>query len=110
MTCYIPALRAAAACALALAATLTMTGEARPQALARCGDAAAIADHLVTRYHEAPLFEGLDGGGNTVTLLFANPATGTWTLLRVHPDGTACMIAAGEAAALIGGLFYGDPA
>ncbi len=38
---------------------------------------------------------------------FANPVTGTWTILASRPDGVACLVASGE---LYEAVPVGDPA
>jgi hypothetical protein len=38
---------------------------------------------------------GLQSNGNLLQV-FASEATGTWTLVTMHPSGTACLIGAGD--------------
>ena len=51
-------------------------------------------DGLASRYAETPRTSGL--AGNQLLVITASDA-GTWTALMVNPDGTACMVSAGEA-------------
>ena len=60
-----------------------------------CGMRAALAAQLATEWAERPAALGLGDDGAAVELLLsANGAT--WSLLRVWPDGSACLIGAGE--------------
>ena len=67
-----------------------------------CQPAPELMQHLVRDYNEQALFTGLGIQiGNTGeaytggTMLTVNQSTGTWTLLTVYGDGTACVTAAG---------------
>lgn len=53
------------------------------------------AAHLSKQYAERPVGVGLKTDGN-VLQIFASRKTGTWTLLSIRPDGTSCVIAAGQ--------------
>ena len=54
-----------------------------------------LAEELGRRYAERPVAFGLQGNGNLLPV-FASGATGTWTLVTMHPSGTACLIGAGD--------------
>lgn len=59
-----------------------------------CGDRASMVEKLVNKYGESKR-----GGGMAGALLlevWANCITGTWTVLKTYPRGTACVMAAGE--------------
>jgi len=56
------------------------------------------AKHLSTKWQEVPVFTGRLGRQVTIRL-FANPTTGTWTLLFVRAQ-TSCVRAAGRDAKL----------
>ena len=68
-----------------------------------CGPVLAMLAENVHEFEEKPLFSGsgivisTDGtpyqGG---VMFFVNQDTGTWSLLTLYPDGTACVTAAGS--------------
>ena len=60
-----------------------------------CAPRAAVVARLARDFGETPRGLGLAGAERLVEL-FASKDTGTWTLLRTAPDGTACLIAAGH--------------
>jgi hypothetical protein len=60
-----------------------------------CAPRAAVVARLARDFGETPRGLGLAGETRMVEL-FASAATGTWTLLRTAPDGTACLLAAGR--------------
>ena len=51
-------------------------------------------DGLAEKYDETPRMSGLAG---TQLLIITASEAGTWTALMVNPDGSACLVAAGEA-------------
>lgn len=51
-------------------------------------------DGLEAKYAETPRMSGLAG---TQLLVITASEAGTWTALLVNPDGSACMVSAGEA-------------
>lgn len=73
--------------------------------LAACAPAAAqtancalhvdIIGGLAERYGERLVMSGLNADGS-MTEMFANTLTGTWTALIRQPNGMACMVGAGE--------------
>ena len=72
--------------------------------LATCAPAAAapqcaihvdIVDGLAERYGERLVMSGLNADGS-MTEMFANTLTGTWTAIIRQPNGMACMVGAGE--------------
>ncbi len=74
--------------ALALLAT-----EAAAQST--CKQREDVIGHLAKKYGEAPVALGVTNKGGLVEVL----ATGngnTWTIIVSQPNGTSCMIAAGE--------------
>jgi len=58
-----------------------------------CGPTQEIYDSLA-KYHEERIYAGLNGQSFFET--WANQSTGTWTILRTTPDGTSCIMAAGD--------------
>jgi hypothetical protein len=54
-----------------------------------------LAKELGRRYAERPVALGLQSNGNLLQV-FASEATGTWTLVTMHPSGTACLIGVGD--------------
>ncbi|MBT5414236.1 MAG: hypothetical protein HOH66_03120 [Rhodospirillaceae bacterium] len=60
----------------------------------RCGERASIVTMLNSTHGEVPVTRALMGPVVIETL--AGPL-GSWTALRVHADGSACIIAFGEA-------------
>lgn len=54
----------------------------------------AIA-HLSTKYTESPVAMGLAANGGVVEML-TSPNGKTWSILITMPDGTTCLVAAGE--------------
>ncbi len=95
--------------ALALAAALTLSAPctpayaktAPPHAAPKaappplCAPLTAHAAYLARRWGERPFAPGRIGRAATV-ILFVNPATRTWTLIRVLAAGVGCAIGAGR--------------
>lgn len=79
---------------IAAAALPTFLSAASAQAIV-CGPHQQLADLLGAQYHEVREGMGLSKSG-TVMEVFTSPA-GTWTIVRSAPDGTACIVDAGEA-------------
>jgi hypothetical protein len=61
-----------------------------------CGKRADIIRQLDEKYGETRRSLGLAGGRGVVEL-YASDETGSWTILLTSPQGTACMMASGEA-------------
>jgi altronate dehydratase len=51
---------------------------------------------LADKYKEAPVFGGIARDGTWRVSVYANPVTGTFTLVLVTADGTACLGLVGE--------------
>ncbi len=66
-----------------------------------CASHEIVAARLMAGWAETRQVVGLASDG-AVLEVFANPETGTWTLLRSTPDGRACIVAAG-------GSYSADP-
>lgn len=80
---------------LLLALAWIATGAAEAQA-ANCAPRAVVLERLAERYGETRQGIGL-GGSGTVVEMFANPQTGTWTLLATNTAGVTCLVASGHA-------------
>ena len=61
---------------------------------AGCGAPQTIAEALARGYREAPLATALLPDGRLMTLFVS--ATGSWTITAQRPDGSSCIVAAGE--------------
>jgi hypothetical protein len=77
----------------------------------RCGDRFKLMYRLANEYLEAPMAQWIDGQGNHVEL-WANPKTGTMTLLVTVPGKQVCIGSVGK---MFEGVFDyhptpGDPA
>lgn len=82
---------------LAAAVGLSMLSLVTPAAAqAVCGTRTDFIEHLAQRHKEAPTAMGLASNGKLVEIL-TNSETHTWTIIVTNPDGSACVIAAGEA-------------
>ncbi len=61
-----------------------------------CGKRSDMIRQLGEKYGETRRSFGLAGGSGVVEL-YASEETGSWTILLTNPQGTACMMAAGQA-------------
>jgi hypothetical protein len=82
-----------------LARALTALGllAATPSARAdqACAERALVVQRLAERYGETLRSMGLHQGDALVEI-YSSDATGTWTILMTRPDGTTCLLAAGQ--------------
>lgn len=60
-----------------------------------CGDRKAILHALADRYDEAPVAAGVASNGIVVEVL-TSPDGKSWTIVASNPDGTSCLLAAGD--------------
>jgi hypothetical protein len=65
---------------------------AQPQ----CDQRNSVLGHLAENYKEAPVAFGVTSDGRLIEVLSTNGG-GTWTIIVSMPNGTTCLIAAGEA-------------
>ena len=72
---------------------LWFSGPAAAQSL--CGQRADMLNGLDGAYTEAPSAMGLSNGGGVVEIL-TSPKGKTWTIIVTLPNGTSCLIVAGE--------------
>jgi len=54
-----------------------------------------VVGHLAKKYGEAPVAIGVTNKGGLVEVLTTGDGN-TWTIIVSMPNGTACMVAAGE--------------
>lgn len=81
--------RAAASFGLLLAAS---TAHAQSQT---CAKRTQVVERLSEKYGETLQSVGMHSN-NGLLEVYASEATGTWTILVTTPDGTSCLIAAGQ--------------
>lgn len=82
--------------ATALAVALVVGFRATASAQSLCTTRAEVTKQLDSRYSEAPVAIGLSRNGGVVEV-FSTSDGSTWTMIITMPDGTSCMMAAGEA-------------
>ena len=69
-----------------------------------CDPVLTMSDIVMNKYGEQPLFQGqgLQFAAQTgqafrsSMMFFVNQDSGTWSLISLYPDGTACMVANGR--------------
>jgi hypothetical protein len=69
---------------------------AMPAAAQQCAPRDYIAGFLLDNYGERVTATGLDINGTLMTM-WANTATGTWTLTATNAQGVTCLLAEGQA-------------
>ena len=62
---------------------------------AACSPRTDVLGHLAKKYGEAPVAIGVTNKGGLVEVLTTGDGD-TWTIIVSMPNGTACMVAAGE--------------
>ena len=85
-------LRLAFVSAAVLATVLAEPARAQQPA---CTNRADVVNHLAQKYAEAPIAMGLANNGGVIEVLSSKTGD-SWTIIITMPNGTACMIAAGE--------------
>ncbi len=80
--------------ALALVPASTL-GSFETAAQTACSPRSDVLGHLAKKYGEAPVAIGVTNKGGLVEVLTTGDGT-TWTIIVSQPNGTACMVAAGE--------------
>jgi hypothetical protein len=90
--------------ALALLLALVPIGAAAQNV---CADVAETRRQLAEKYGEQRAFHGLSASGAMVEV-WVNPDTGSYTAIRVLPNGKACLVDAGEAGTTVA-LALGRP-
>ena len=77
-------------------ALLTALNAAQAQtARSFCGERDQIVDTLTGRMGETAQSWGM-GPNNRIVEVFASEETGSWTITITAPDGTTCLVAAGQ--------------
>ena len=61
----------------------------------QCDQRARVLGHLAQKYKEAPVAIGVTTSGGMVEVLTTGDG-GTWTIILSNPNGTSCLVAAGE--------------
>lgn len=61
-----------------------------------CGEYDQLRSYLADEFNEQPTSSGLADDG-TIMQVFASMSAGTWTMVSVQADGTACVLATGQA-------------
>jgi hypothetical protein len=74
---------------------LAGTPSAKAEARQACAERALVVQRLAERYGETLRSMGLQQN-NGVVEIYSSEATGTWTILMTRPDGTTCLLAAGQ--------------
>ncbi len=64
-------------------------------AQSNCAPHNEVVDQLAKKYGEAPVAIGVTSGGGLVEVLTTSDGT-TWTMILSMPNGTTCLVAAGE--------------
>jgi hypothetical protein len=79
---------------LALVPVLTL-GSFEAAAQSACSPRTDVVGHLAQKYGEAPVAIGVTNKGGLVEVLTTGDGN-TWTIIVSMPNGTSCMVAAGE--------------
>ncbi len=79
---------------LALVPVLTL-GSFEAAAQSACSPRSEVVGHLAKKYGEAPVAIGVTNKGGLVEVRTTSDGN-TWTIIVSMPNGTACMVAAGE--------------
>ncbi len=79
---------------LALVPVLTL-GSFEAAAQSACKPRTDVVGHLAKKYGEAPVAIGVTNKGGLIEVLTTGDGD-TWTIIVSMPNGTSCMVAAGE--------------
>jgi hypothetical protein len=93
--------------ALIVLASMGVPGAASAQQL--CAEHADVVKQLDARHAEAPVAFGITANGGVIEV-FSTGDGSTWTMVLTTPDGTTCMLAAGEAWETLPSLMAGPRA
>jgi hypothetical protein len=76
--------------------TLAISSPSNAQTiLSNCNTFENTQTLLTEKYGEAPFWEGLNANGQVLYQGWINQETGSWSLLAILPDGTACLFTDG---------------
>ena len=89
-----PHLRRLARLAIATS-LLAATPAANAEETAACAERAGVVRKLQEKFGETLRSLGLQRD-DAVVEVYASEATGTWTILMTRPDGSTCLLAAGQ--------------
>lgn len=89
-------------------ATAMLAGLAIQPVNSVCAERQALLASLNREYSENPTALGLANNGSVLELLTTRDGK-TWTLLMTKPDGTSCVVAAGEAWETVSQVASGEP-
>lgn len=78
-----------------LALGTTMNAAQAQTARSICGDRDQIVETLTGRLGETPQSWGMGPSGRIIEV-YASEETGTWTITITAPNGTTCLVAAGQ--------------
>ena len=78
-----------------LSVAMITPAAAQQQQQPACTKRTDVVEHLAGKYKEAPVAIGLANNGGVIEVLSSQTGT-SWTIIITMPNGTSCMIAAGE--------------
>lgn len=81
--------------AFAFAAALSLPLPALAAGNMACSERADVLTQLGSKYKEAPSAVGLANNGGLIEVLTSDDGS-TWTIIVSMPNGTSCLLAAGE--------------
>jgi hypothetical protein len=74
--------------------TSPASSQATTEQAAMCGVRTEIVTKLSKEFQEAPMATGMVDQSAVLEIFVSD--TGTWTILATRPDGTSCVVSAGE--------------
>lgn len=83
------------ALSLGLAGFIFMAQQARAEIPSDCGDYSAVAGALRVLYGEVSTLRR-DARPDGAVELFLSPVSGSWTVIAILTDGTACLVSSGR--------------
>ena len=90
-----PALAAAAALSAPETTAQAQSPAHAPAQAQQCDQRAKVIGHLARKYQETLVAIGVTTSGGMVEVLTSGDG-GTWTIILSSPNGTSCLVAAGE--------------
>jgi hypothetical protein len=89
-------IRAAGAAIMLIAmAAIPAAAAGSPSASPQCAPRPEFLKQLSKRFHEEPVALGLTNNGSVIEVLTSDDGS-TWTMMISRPNGSSCLIAAGE--------------